>query len=169
VVERTYWIPESSREALDWEAPMEPVAGDSGATPSRDLGDDHPAAISRGPEDNERAASAEGDRSETTGPPRRARRDSSDARGRRSPGKTKETRRVDLKLALLRLEPAGPDPAPANASAWTLELWLDHPGGHVANPRVVLEQLFHLSPEEQARVRVTREAILGEDGTPLIR
>ena len=48
-----------------------------------------------------------------------------------------------------------------------MDAWLDHPQGHVANPRVVPEQLFHFSPEEQARVQVTREAILREDGMPL--
>ena len=95
----------------------------------------------------------------------------------------KGTRRVDLKQALLRLEPAGveasPDvnrdgneavavPGPAPGSSWIMEAWLDHPRGHVANPRVVLEQLFRLSPEEQARVHVTREAILREDGTRLV-
>ena len=104
------------------------------------------------------------------------------ARDRLLPGKMKETRRVDLRQALLRLEPAAFEAtqdangngtpasfgaASATGSSWIMEAWLDHPRGHVANPRVVLEQLFHLSPEEQARVQVTREAILREDGTPL--
>jgi hypothetical protein len=137
VVDRTYWTPESSREALDWEAPMDTVVGGTGAMPARD---------------------------------------------RRPPGKVKETRRVDLKQALLRLEPAGTAairdanrdgtpassaPGPVPGCSWIMEAWLDHPRGHVANPRVVLEQLFHFSPEEQARVQVTREAILREDSTPL--
>jgi radical SAM family uncharacterized protein/radical SAM-linked protein len=155
VVDRTYWTPESSREVLDWEAPMDTAVGGTGAMPARDhVGDSASAGA----------------------------RDRNDSRDRRPPGKVKETRRVDLKQALLRLEPAGveasPDvnrdgneavaaPGPAPGSSWIMEAWLDHPRGHVANPRVVLEQLFRLSPEEQARVHVTREAILREDGTHL--
>jgi hypothetical protein len=83
------------------------------------------------------------------------------ARGSRRPReRPREVRRVDLKKALLRLEPDGD-------AVWIMEAWLEHPEGQVANPRVVLEQFFQLTPEEQARVRVTRTAILGANGAPV--
>jgi radical SAM family uncharacterized protein/radical SAM-linked protein len=158
VVARTYWTPESPREAIDWETPMDAAPAASGTV----------GAGESGPPGTH-----------TVAPARTGRRDSRD---RRTGGKPKEARMVDLKRALLRLEPVGIG-APtagssrqdrsataseiAGGSSWTLEAWLDEPNGQVANPRVVLEQLFGLSPEEQARVHVTREAILREDGTPL--
>ncbi len=179
VVDRTYWVPESSREALDWEAPMDPGAADresgSGPEPNEDLA----APGHGGPEGGAGDTSAGEGRPGAPRPQRPAPHDARDARGRRPQGKGKTIRRVDLKQAVLRLEPTEPDrsthpdpPAeprsPAPRATWSMELWLDHPGGHVANPRVVLEQLFHLSPEEQARVQVTREAILGPDGAALV-
>ena len=143
---------------------MDTAVGGTGAMPARDHAD-------------ETGESPDGGRSAPS-----SRRDRHDSRDRRPHGKVKETRRVDLKQALLRLEPVEGEatrggsldgasrssaPAPAAGCCWTMEAWLDHPNGHVANPRVVLEQLFRLSPEEQARVQVTREAILREDGAPL--
>jgi len=79
---------------------------------------------------------------------------------------------VDLRRAITRLEPiageagsqsepdrGGAAPAPGPAALF-LELHLEHPQGHTANPWIVLERLFLLSPEEQARVRVRRQALL---------
>ena len=88
-------------------------------------------------------------------------------------------RMVDLKKAIVKMEirEAAGVPAPAVVGAigrgavprptLELELHLDHPEGQVANPRVILEQLFRLPPEEQARVRVIRTALLDEDGRPV--
>ena len=86
---------------------------------------------------------------------------------------------VDLKQAIASPVPtaavatstaAGGDsggPGAAPGSTLELELHLDHPDGQVANPRVILEQLFRMTPEEQARVRVIRTALLDEEGKPV--
>ena len=79
-------------------------------------------------------------------------------RGRRAG--EKEVRRVDLRQAIVRMEAAGSD-------RLDLELWLAHPRGQTANPRIVMERLFLLSPESQARVGVVRTALLDQAGLPL--
>lgn len=139
VVERTHWTPTSSRTALDWEAPMDPNAVAAGIDAAGPAGEGaaRPEAVTRNH-------------------PRRG-----DRRGARA----REVRRVDLRQAIVRLdhEPASSD----RDEAIILDLWLEHPRGQTANPWILLERLFLLPPEVQARVRVIRTALLHEDGTPL--
>lgn len=126
VVERTHWNPQSSREATDWESPMDPFA----------------AGVAFG-------------RAETNGAD--AGDDGSEAPGTGGDG----PRTVDLRKAVLALTPHG-------ESTLALELWLARDDGQVCNPKVVLERLFRLSPEDQALVRIRRTALLREDGTAIV-
>lgn len=74
----------------------------------------------------------------------------------------KAVRTVDLRKAILRVD-LEPD-----ASRMELDLFLARDDGQVANPRVVLERLFRLSPEKQALVRVVRVALLADSGEPIV-
>jgi hypothetical protein len=71
-------------------------------------------------------------------------------------------RTVDLRKAIVEiaLEPGPP--------RMELELFLSRDDGQIANPRVVLERLFRLAPEKQARLRVVRTELLTESGTPIV-
>lgn len=146
VVERTYWTPAASREVQDWEGPLDPNA----AAPESGLpetgGSSEPSVPSE---------------------PRSPRRDER-PRGR-SKGKGKDRdrapRMVDLKHAIHRLDF---DANFGKECALEIELYLQHPDGHVANPRVVLEKLLLLSPEEGARVGIVRTTLLSKEGTPVL-
>lgn len=74
----------------------------------------------------------------------------------------KPARTVDLRKAIVEiaLEPGLP--------RMELELFLARDDGQVANPRVVLERLFRLAPEKQARLRVVRTELLTESGTAIV-
>ena len=80
-------------------------------------------------------------------------------RGTGHPNTKKPTRSVNLKRAVrsLVLTMDGVD----------LELYLARPDGQVCNPKVLLERLFLLSPEDQARVRIVRTALVDEEGEAL--
>lgn len=149
VVDRTFWSPAASREATDWESPMDPLAA---ATATR--ADAGPAGQAIGETDD-------------SGPNWRGDTERDRAREGR------EAKRVDLKKAVVGLrwrDANDPDPADGSRSGSArldLELYLQRDDGQVANPKVLLERLFRLSPEEQARVRITRASILSEDGEPL--
>lgn len=188
-VERSHWTPARSREALDWEAPWDPAAaaggGDAAHAPAgSDTGEEPGGGAGNGSggetgggagRENgseagggvvgEAGSHRRGDRRAPAGRTPRGR----SARGR--PGNP-APRVVDLRRAITRLEPiageagsrsepdrGGAAPAPGPAALF-LELHLEHPQGHTANPWIVLERLFLLSPEEQARVRVRRQALL---------
>ncbi|MCC7143435.1 MAG: TIGR03960 family B12-binding radical SAM protein [Candidatus Eisenbacteria bacterium] len=185
VVERTAWAPKGSREITSWESPMDPMAepepaegpftnGSDGTGAGAADGD---AAIAEGA--NAALVSAEvtavpGDRDRAPGRDRHRRdrnpqgRDRHANRGRANRGRANRggkddaPRTVDLKQAIIRLE-FGSD-----ARALDLEVFLAHANGQVANPKVILERLFLLGPEEQARVRILREAILRADGRLLV-
>lgn len=75
---------------------------------------------------------------------------------RSSRGPKVDPRRVDLKRAIHEWT--------WSETILSLDLYLAHPDGQTANPRVVLEQLFALSPEEQALVRIVREVFLDGAG-----
>ncbi|MBK8232561.1 MAG: DUF2344 domain-containing protein [Candidatus Eisenbacteria bacterium] len=185
VVERTAWAPKGSREITSWESPMDPMAepepaegpftnGYDGTGAGAADGD---AAIAEGA--NAALVSAEvtavpGDRDRAPGRDRHRRdrnpqgRDRHANRGRANRGRANRggkddaPRTVDLKQAIIRLE-FGSD-----ARALDLEVFLAHANGQVANPKVILERLFLLGPEEQARVRILRGAILRADGRLLV-
>lgn len=158
VVERSHWTPATSRTALDWEAPMDPLAlsVSAGAT----AGPPSPAAEPV-PGSHASDLSPADDRmplgsARPAPPPQPAPRS---GRGRR--WEEKETRMVDLRQAIVRMDLVEPEQV-------ELELWLVHPKGQTANPRIVMERLFLLSPELQARVGVVRTALLDRAGDPLI-
>jgi len=71
----------------------------------------------------------------------------------------KPARSVNLRKAVysLRTEEAGLE----------IELFLARPDGQVCNPKVILERLFLLSPEDQARVRIVRTALIDSEGDRL--
>lgn len=160
VVERSAWNPDSGRE---WDAESVEGGGqESGPEPDRG-------------QRSERARDG-GQRS------KRARDGGQERRGDRHAG---AVRTVDLKQAIASLEAlykpasaagaqedAGLTPATEAQDAaglppaeLRLELHLVHASGQTANPRIVLEKLFGLSPEEQALVGVIRMRLMQEDGT----
>jgi radical SAM family uncharacterized protein/radical SAM-linked protein len=152
VVERTYWTPASYREISGWEAPLDPAPDASRDVAPDDMPNATPTATPAavGP----------------AGPATQAAPASQRRSGRRSL-QEKPIRLVDLKRAIVRVEfPAGVEGE--YLSIMLLDLHLEHPERQVANPRVILEQLFHLSPEEQAQVGMARTALLDEDGGALL-
>jgi hypothetical protein len=97
-----------------------------------------------------------------------------DASGGR-PEQGEKARQVELKEAILGMrfldEDGGSGGAPQDPSGTgrlEMELRLEHPQGHTANPRVVLERLLGLTPEEQAAARVARCALLDQSGNPVL-
>ena len=173
VVERTHWNPESSREASDWESPMDPFAArkpfedasTGGATAERT----HQSGLDSGPSVDSSRPTAEFDVTAESDlivePDPSAVPDAGQSQNWRihrhhKRGDETAARTVDLRKAILALTESGP-------SSLDLELYLARDDGQVCNPKVVLERLFRLGPEEQARVRVRRVALLREDGTPI--
>ncbi|MCA9756313.1 MAG: TIGR03960 family B12-binding radical SAM protein [Candidatus Eisenbacteria bacterium] len=69
-------------------------------------------------------------------------------------------RTVDLRKAIESMSRAG-------ETQLDVEMFIARDDGQVCNPKVVLERYFHLGPEEQARVRIRRIALLREDGEPI--
>ncbi|MFN8548270.1 MAG: TIGR03960 family B12-binding radical SAM protein [Candidatus Eisenbacteria bacterium] len=136
VVERTSWAPKGSREITSWESPMDPL-GDEALESAVEPAQAEPAP--RGRDRHSRSMVG---------------RDRHGMRGH----EPEAIRRVDLKRAVVRLEGL-PDLAQLD-----LELFLARQDGQVANPKVLLERLFLLSPEEQALARITRLALVRKDG-----
>jgi len=147
VVSRVCWTPGSSREVTDWESvsvvsqSSEDVQGQALAPEQAGVGAGAPQRADAGARSRrarQRAASALPETATEDGAPEIA-------------------RPVDLKQAIIRS-------AIDDAGSLDLELYLQHPSSQVANPRVVLEKLFQLSPPEQARVLVVRTALLDVAG-----
>ncbi len=73
---------------------------------------------------------------------------------------------VDLRRAIESMQLSDDDPT--RQQELLLELHLARTDGQVANPKVVLERLFLLGPEEQAKLRITRTSLLRRDGRVLV-
>jgi radical SAM family uncharacterized protein/radical SAM-linked protein len=189
LVERTSWTPASSREVFDWEGPAEAeeAAVSTSEAPARvgtAIGETGVTEVTAGVTRVMVGASEVTPGGSGAGETRGwTRRDPRGKPGRSGAGAPHgEVRRVDLKQAVVAMKLCGLDAsAPANANgdparryrldqqaeactSLEFDLYLIHPDGQVANPRVILEKLFRVGPEEQARIRVVRTALLDGSG-----
>ncbi len=140
VVERAHWNPQSSREATDWESPFDPLA----AAPARSDREPKPGSNGQASDAvNSGSAPVNG-------------HEKDNGRGSHGRGSSKKPKTVDLHLALRNMT--------IETGKLQLELYLARDDGQVCNPKVILERLFRMSPEEQAKVRICRTAVLRENG-----